>query len=47
MKNKIAIAEMAIPVVAEQLFSDILGYGPLEKYFNDPEVTEITVNSTK
>ena len=46
-KNKIAIAEMDIPVVAEQLFSDILGYGPLEKYFNDPEVTEITVNSTE
>ena len=46
-KNKIAIAEIDIPVVAEQLFSDILGYGPLEKYFNDPEVTEITVNSTE
>jgi len=46
-KNKIAIAEMDIPVVAERLFSDILGYGPLEKYFNDPEVTEITVNGTE
>jgi pilus assembly protein CpaF len=33
--------------VAEQLFSDILGYGPLEKYFNDPEVTEIKVNGLK
>lgn len=43
-KNKIAIEEVDIPVVAEKLFSDILGYGPLEKYFNDPEVTEITVN---
>ncbi len=30
--------------VTEQLFSDILGYGPLEKYFNDPDVTEIKVN---
>lgn len=33
--------------VAEQLFSDILGYGPLEKYFNDPDVTEIKVNGLK
>ena len=46
-KNKISITEMDIPVIAEQLFSDILGYGPLEKYFNDPEVTEITVNGTE
>lgn len=43
-KHKAPIAEIDIPIVAEQLFSDILGYGPLEKYFNDPEVTEITVN---
>ena len=36
----IEIKENDFPLVAEQLFSDILGYGPLEKYFNDPEVTE-------
>ena len=40
----IEIKENDFPLVAEQLFSDILGYGPLEKYFNDPEVTEIKVN---
>lgn len=41
---RIEIKENDFPQVAEQLFSDILGYGPLEKYFNDPEVTEIKVN---
>ncbi|NSW83600.1 MAG: CpaF family protein [Syntrophothermus sp.] len=30
--------------VAEEIVSDLLGYGPLEPYFNDPEVTEIKVN---
>lgn len=40
------IPEPARPILAERLFSDILGFGPLEKYFNDPEVTEITVNGT-
>jgi len=44
---RLDVKEPDIPVIAEKLFSDILGYGPLEKYFNDPEVTEIKVNATK
>lgn len=44
---KLDIPDPDIPIVAERLFSDILGYGPLEKYFNDPEVTEIIVNGTE
>ncbi len=44
---RLDVKEPDIPVIAEKLFSDILGYGPLEKYFNDPEVTEIKVNGTK
>lgn len=48
IKNmRLDIKEPDIPIIAEKLFSDILGYGPLEKYFNDPEVTEIKVNATK
>lgn len=48
IKNlRLDIKEPDIPVIAERLFSDILGYGPLEKYFNDPFVTEIKVNATK
>jgi len=43
---RLDVKEPDIPVIAEKLFSDILGYGPLEKYFNDPEVTEIKVNGT-
>ncbi len=44
---RLDIKEPDIPIIAEKLFSDILGYGPLEKYFNDPDVTEIKVNATK
>ena len=29
------------------MFSDILGYGPLEKYFNDEDVTEIMVTGCR
>lgn len=48
IKNmRLDIKEPDIPVIADRLFSDILGYGPLEKYFNDPEVTEIQVNATR
>ncbi|KUG05239.1 type ii/iv secretion system atp hydrolase tada/virb11/cpaf, tada subfamily [hydrocarbon metagenome] len=44
IKNlKIDVPEPEVPLLAEQLFSDILGYGPLEKYFNDEEVSEIMV----
>lgn len=31
----------------EKLFSDIIGYGVLEKYINDPEINEIIVTGTK
>lgn len=44
---RLDVKEPDIPVIAEKLFSDILGYGPLEKYFDDPEVTEIKVNATR
>lgn len=33
-----------MPVIAARLFSDILGYGPLEEHFDDKDVTEIKVN---
>lgn len=45
--KEIAVKEPDIPTVVKRLFSDILGYGPLEEYFNDPEVTEIKVNGTR
>lgn len=41
------IKEPDIPALTTRLFNDILGYGPLEEYFNDPEVTEIKVNGTQ
>ncbi len=41
------IPESQITALTERLFSDILGYGPIEKYFNDPSVTEIIVNGAK
>ncbi len=44
---EIDIPEPEISVVGEQLFSDILGYGPLEKYFNDEDVTEIMVTGCR
>lgn len=48
IKNlKLNIPEPDIPLLSEKLFSDILGYGPLEKYFNDPDVTEIIVTGCK
>lgn len=46
-KNKIQVLEINKNLLAEQLFSDILGYGPLEKYFNDPLVNEILVYGTR
>lgn len=41
------VPESYITVLTEKLFSDILGYGPIEQYFNDPNVTEIIVNGTE
>lgn len=33
--------------LAEQITHDVMGYGPLEEFLNDPEVTEIMVNNAK
>lgn len=44
---KITVPEPDIPAVTQKLFNDILGYGPLEEYFNDPDVTDIMVNGIK
>lgn len=44
---KIDIPEPEIPLLGERLFSDILGYGPLEKYFNDEDVSEIMVTGCR
>lgn len=43
---EVHIEEPHIPHLAQQLFDDILGFGPLEKYFFDPDVNEIEVNNT-
>lgn len=32
-----------IILIAEQLSTEIAGYGPLDKYLNDPEITEILI----
>lgn len=41
----ICLEEPQMAVISARLFSDILGYGPLERHFNDPEITEIKVNN--
>ncbi|MGB9849121.1 MAG: CpaF family protein [Moorellaceae bacterium] len=41
------VEEPDVPVLVQKLFDDILGYGPLEKFFFDPEITEIQVNGTE
>ena len=43
----IKVASLAVPSLVQKLFDDILGYGILEKFFFDPEVTEIIVNGTR
>ncbi len=30
--------------IADELFNDVMGYGPLENLLNDPDITEIMVN---
>ncbi len=30
--------------IADELFNDVMGYGPLETLLNDPDITEIMVN---
>lgn len=48
MRNAgIAVNEADVPILVQKLFDDILGYGVLEKYFFDPEVTEIIINGTE
>ena len=32
------------PRIAQEIADDILGYGPLEPFLRDPDVTEIMVN---
>jgi len=32
--------------VAEEISEDILGYGPIQRFLEDPEITEVMVNST-
>lgn len=39
----ISVDEPDIPPLVQRLFDDILGYGPLEEYFFDGDVTEIKV----
>lgn len=41
---EIEVSEPDIPALVSKLFDDILGFGPVEKYFFDPEVTEIIVS---
>ncbi len=43
----IQITETDMPVLVQKLFDDILGFGVLEKYFFDPEITDIIVNNTE
>lgn len=42
-----AVNEADVPSLVQRLFDDILGYGVLEKYFFDTQVTEIIINGTE
>jgi len=42
----IQVTEADMHILVQKLFDDILGYGVLEKYFFDPEITDIIVNNT-
>lgn len=33
--------------ITEQILHDVMGYGPIEEFLSDPDVTEIMVNSAK
>lgn len=41
------VEEPDVPALVQKLFDDLLGFGPLEKFFFDPEITEIQVNGTE
>jgi len=43
----IQVTEADMRILVQKLFDDILGYGVLEKYFFDPEITDIIVNNTE
>jgi len=43
----IQVTEADMHILVQKLFDDILGYGVLEKYFFDPEITDIIVNNTE
>lgn len=41
LEKDIPLGEAVSPVLVEELGNDLLGYGPIEPFFYDPEVTEI------
>lgn len=41
LEKDIPLGETASQILVEGLGNDLLGYGPIEPFFNDPEVTEI------
>ncbi|MCL4442005.1 MAG: Flp pilus assembly complex ATPase component TadA [Firmicutes bacterium] len=41
MECSIPLGESASQLLVEELGNDLLGYGPIEPFFHDPEVTEI------
>jgi len=41
MESSIPLGEAASQALVEELGNDLLGYGPIEPFFHDPEVTEI------
>jgi len=43
----IQVTEADMHILVQKLFDDILGYGVVEKYFFDPEITDIIVNKTE
>ena len=42
-----SIPRMERSVIADELYNDIMGYGPLEELLADPEITEIMINGYK
>jgi len=41
MEKDVPLGESAAQVLVEELGNDLIGYGPIEPFFYDPEVTEI------
>src|SRR3954447_12530138 len=42
--DEILLTPAARPRIAQDISDDILGYGPIEPYLRDPELTEVMVN---